>query len=89
MSKEEKEGLKADILKSVEKENMTPFYLDVCQRFGWPVDANLVSAMKAKNEETIKTIAEKLEFSTKNEGDAEVRRHFVSLSLLPALPPSS
>ncbi len=82
VSREEKEGLKADILKCVEKENMTPFYLDVCQRFGWPVDVNLVTAMKEKNEETIKAIAEKLEFSTKNEGDAEVGNHWS-----PSFPP--
>jgi len=72
VSREEKEGLKSDILKCVEQDNMTPFYLDVCQKFGWIADEALVATMKKKNEDALNTIAEKIEFAVKNEGDAEI-----------------
>jgi len=72
VSREEKEELKKDILKCVEEDNMTPFYLDVCRKFGWAIDQALVAKMKEKNEETLKTISEKIEFSEKNEGEAEI-----------------
>lgn len=79
VSQEEKEGLKVDIMKCVEQDSMTPFYLDVCQKFGWTVDDALVTSMKAKNEATLEALTKKIEFSINSEGDAEVLEHMMNV----------
>merc|ERR1711894_659725 len=52
---------------------MAPFYEEVCAKFGWKVDPNLLKKMKDANEEKLKEIETAIEDAEKNLGETEVR----------------
>ncbi|CAH0775969.1 unnamed protein product [Bemisia tabaci] len=42
-------ALKEQLLQGIKENNMTPYYKEVCEEFGWPVDNSLVEQMTAAN----------------------------------------
>jgi len=52
---------------------MLPFYLSLAEQFKWDVDQGIVSKLKASNEETIKTLDDKVKDAEENLGESEIR----------------
>jgi len=69
----EKAEIKSKLLQQIQKDEMAPFYQRVAQKFGWPVDAALLSSLQKKNEEELKKLNDKIEELKQNAGDIEVR----------------
>lgn len=65
--------IRSELMKSIEADDMTPFYLEVCNDLGWKTDDALVARMKAANEAEIRRLDEAVEDAEKNLGDTEVR----------------
>lgn len=65
--------IRSDLMKSIEADDMTAFYLEVCHDLGWKTDDALVARMKAANEAEIRRLDEAVEDAEKNLGDTEVR----------------
>jgi 26S proteasome regulatory subunit N7 len=70
--KAEKEAVKKEMLAAIEKDAMLPFYLRCCEELKWPKDAVLVTALEARNKETVAKIDAKIEDAKENLGDSEV-----------------
>jgi 26S proteasome regulatory subunit N7 len=68
-----KAEIKQKLLKAVEADKMLPFYLSLVEQFKWDQDQGLVDKLKAANEETIKTLDEKVKDATENLGESEIR----------------
>ena len=51
---------------------MTPYYLHICQSFGFPQDKDLVSRMQKANENELKRLEDKLEDAEKNLGETDI-----------------
>lgn len=54
-------------------EDMAPFYEEVSNDLGWPVDQRLLDTMKAANEAKVKELEDSIADAEKNQGDMEVR----------------
>jgi len=67
-----KEAIKAKLLEQIKKREMAPFYRSTCERLGWPVDSECLSAMEAANAAELATLAEKLENAKESEGESEI-----------------
>ena len=65
--------LKKQLFDAIKSDNMAPFYENVCQDLGWPLDQNVLQQMKDKNKQRVKEIDAKIEDAEKNLGDTEVR----------------
>lgn len=52
---------------------MLPFYQSVAEQFKWDTDQTLVSKLKASNDETIKTLDDKVKDAEENLGESEIR----------------
>lgn len=52
---------------------MLPFYQSLAEQFKWDVDQALVSKLQASNEETIKTLDDKVKDAEENLGESEIR----------------
>jgi 26S proteasome regulatory subunit N7 len=52
---------------------MLPFYQSLAEQFKWDVDQDLVSKLKASNDETIKTLDDKVKDAQENLGETEIR----------------
>lgn len=71
--KDELTNIQKNLLEEIIKDNMTPFYLEVCADLKWKVDDSLVAKMKAQNEAKLKELDSKIEDAEKNLGDTEIR----------------
>jgi len=71
--------IRSELMKSIEADDMTPFYLEVCNDLGWKTDDALVSRMKAANEAEIQRLNEAVEDAEKNLGDTEVREFMLKI----------
>lgn len=47
------EQLHAELMQGIRDGNMAPYYKEVCQEFGWPVDNALLKQMSEANEKRI------------------------------------
>jgi 26S proteasome regulatory subunit N7 len=65
--------LKEKLLSEIKADNMAPFYEIVCEDLGWPVDQNLLAAMKETNQKKIEELDAVIEDAEKNLGEMEVR----------------
>lgn len=52
---------------------MAPFYEEVCNDLGWPVDNTLLENMKKENELKLKELDDSMADAEKNQGEMEVR----------------
>ena len=52
---------------------MLPFYQSLAEQFKWDVDQTLVNKLKASNDETIKTMDDKVKDAEENLGESEIR----------------
>lgn len=67
------EELKTKLMDGIKEENMAPWYEEVCVEFGWPVNQQLLSEMKAVNSKKIEELDAVIEDAEKNLGEMEVR----------------
>jgi hypothetical protein len=49
----DKAAVRADVLRRVEEDHMTPLYQSLCAEHGWPVDEALLARLKAANAEAL------------------------------------
>ncbi|KAJ3050880.1 26S proteasome non-ATPase regulatory subunit 6 [Rhizophlyctis rosea] len=70
--KDHHEEAKAKLFEGITAHNMTPYYQQICQSFGFPQDQNLVSTMQRANEEELKRLEDKLEDAEKNLGETDI-----------------
>jgi hypothetical protein len=52
---------------------MLPFYQNLVEQFKWDVDQGLVDKLKASNDETLKTLDDKVKDAEENLGESEIR----------------
>jgi len=66
--------LKAELLATVKEKSMLPYYENfLCPALLGPVDGGLIKEMKAKNDEDLAKIEEKIKDAQENLGDIEIR----------------
>lgn len=68
-----KAGAREHVMGLIKEHSMSNFYAHVTEKLGETSDAALVSELKAKNEEELKGIEEKIEDAKANLGNTEVR----------------
>jgi len=68
-----KAELKQHLLTAIEADKMLPFYLSVVDQLKWEPDQALVDKLKASNEETLKTLDDKVKDAEENLGESEIR----------------
>jgi len=66
-------ALAEKLLAAIRAENMAPFYEKVCEDLHWPVDQNLLGAMKKANEKKLSDLDSAIEDAEQNLGEGEVR----------------
>lgn len=66
-------ALAEKLLNSIKAENMALFYEEVCKELNWPVDQNLLVAMKKANQQKLEELDAAIEDAEKNLGEGEVR----------------
>jgi len=64
--------LQAEILGAVEGDDMAPFYKELCEKYGWPLDEAKLLAMTTKNEKEALDTEAKIADAKINAGDSEV-----------------
>mmetsp|Transcript_3302 Transcript_3302/g.5822 ORF Transcript_3302/g.5822 Transcript_3302/m.5822 type:complete len:389 (+) Transcript_3302:63-1229(+) len=69
----EKEKTKEALLKTVISKKMVPLYLSLCDEFKWVKDEDLITRLKAENEEELKKLDDAISDAQKNLGENEVR----------------
>merc|ERR1719326_1661269 len=69
----EKEKTKAALLEAVRSKQALPFYLILCEEFGWPQDEALKKEMQAANEAEVVKLDEMKKTAEEQEGDTEIR----------------
>jgi len=65
--------LKNEVLNSIIKEDMAPYYEQVCSRLGWTSDGSMLEKMKTANKEKIAELDKKITDAEASQGEAEVR----------------
>lgn len=66
-------GLRAELMKAIESDDMLPFYEEVCQDLGWKRDEALVARMREANAAEIARLEAARADAERNAGDSEVR----------------
>ncbi|PPS14222.1 hypothetical protein GOBAR_AA06387 [Gossypium barbadense] len=77
----EKVRLKDEVLNSVKSNEMAPYYETLVADKVVELDQNVLDAMRAKNEEEIKKLDEKIADAEENLGESEVREAHLAKSL--------
>ncbi|KAG8484730.1 hypothetical protein CXB51_023610 [Gossypium anomalum] len=77
----EKVSLKDEVLNSVKSNEMAPYYETLVADKVVELDQNVLDAMRAKNEEEIKKLDEKIADAEENLGESEVREAHLAKSL--------
>nr|QBH74009.1 26S proteasome non-ATPase regulatory subunit [Orthoderella ornata] len=62
-----------NLMSEIVRENMAPFYEEVCQDLGYEIDHGLLATMKRENDEKLKELEDAIEDAEKNLGEMEVR----------------
>jgi len=70
--------VKKQLMEVIQKDDMTHFYLAVCQDLKFPVDNALLEKMKKANEEKLKKLDEAIKDAQENLGESEVRDSFAA-----------
>ncbi|XP_040576125.1 26S proteasome non-ATPase regulatory subunit 6 [Lepeophtheirus salmonis] len=65
--------MKEDLMESIKKNDMCPFYRHVLKELEWKEDAALVKELTAKNEAVLKEMEEKIKDAEVNLGESETR----------------
>jgi len=68
-----KAEVKQKLLAAIEADKMLPYYLSLVDQFKWEADQGLVDKLKASNDETIKTLDDKVKDAEENLGESEIR----------------
>jgi len=68
-----KKEMQQKLMAIIEADKMLPFYQSLAEQFKWDVDQDLVSKLKASNDETIKTLDDKVKDAQENLGETEIR----------------
>jgi 26S proteasome regulatory subunit N7 len=68
----QKTELKKKIIAAIEKDEMGPFYVSLCEELKWPVEAALRDKLLKINEKTLKSFDDKKEDAEKNAGETEI-----------------
>ncbi|KAG0722402.1 26S proteasome non-ATPase regulatory subunit 6 [Chionoecetes opilio] len=66
-------AIKEELMQTIEKENMAPFYEECCRDLGWQLDSGLLDRMKKENESELKTMNESIDEAEKSMGETEIR----------------
>lgn len=69
---EQAEQTQRAILEKITESDMAPLYAQLCEKFSWPVDNELLEKMRAKNKDELTKLDAAIEDATKNAGDTEV-----------------
>eukprot|EP01096_Ripella_sp_DP13-Kostka_P014278 TRINITY_DN63_c0_g1_i1.p1 TRINITY_DN63_c0_g1~~TRINITY_DN63_c0_g1_i1.p1 ORF type:complete len:386 (-),score=214.52 TRINITY_DN63_c0_g1_i1:331-1488(-) len=64
---------KDTILKEIEANDMAPYYLSLCEKFGWEKNEELYTKMNEANQKKFTEFADKLKDAEENLGENEVR----------------
>lgn len=75
--------LKTKLLEEIKADNMAPFYEEVCNDLGWPVDQPLLTEMKAVNTKKLEELDSIIEDAEKNLGEMEVREVSITKLIFP------
>ncbi|CAG0882437.1 unnamed protein product [Darwinula stevensoni] len=67
------ESVKTKLMDAIKKDEMAPFYEEVCRDLGWEVEEELLAKMKQANKDKLKQLDEAIEDAEKNLGEMEVR----------------
>ncbi|KAJ3014747.1 26S proteasome non-ATPase regulatory subunit 6 [Thoreauomyces humboldtii] len=70
--KEGREEAKRALFEYVKTENMSPYYVLLCDEFGFPKDSSLLQGMQKANEEKEKELDGKLEDAETNLGETDI-----------------
>ncbi|KAI8914731.1 26S proteasome subunit RPN7-domain-containing protein [Powellomyces hirtus] len=70
--KETREEAKRQLFEFVKTDNMAPYYIVLCEEFGFPRDAALLEQMQKANEEEEKKLDSKLEDAEQNLGETDI-----------------
>ncbi|PRP84591.1 hypothetical protein PROFUN_09264 [Planoprotostelium fungivorum] len=73
ISDAEKAEIKSKLLAAIKADNVLPFYQIVASELGWSEDTELVNTARKANEETLKTLDDKIKDAQENLGESEVR----------------
>lgn len=65
--------LSEKLMNSIRVDNMAPWYEQVCQDLGWPIDQTLLNNMKKANTQKLEELDAAIEDAEKNLGEGEVR----------------
>ncbi|KAK9842849.1 hypothetical protein WJX74_003370 [Apatococcus lobatus] len=72
-SDKEKGQLQKAILEVIFAEKLAPFYLQVCQELGWPLDEARLAEMETANKKQLQELDAKVTDAKENLGDTEVK----------------
>ncbi|XP_038068357.1 26S proteasome non-ATPase regulatory subunit 6-like [Patiria miniata] len=64
---------KESLMEGIKRNNMAPYYEEICKELSWKPDASLLKKMQAANAEELKTLDATLEDAEQNLGETEVR----------------
>ncbi|KAI8592996.1 26S proteasome non-ATPase regulatory subunit 6 [Geranomyces variabilis] len=70
--KDKREEAKRQLFEFVKADNMAPYYVLLCEEFGFPQDAALLSTMRGANDEEAKRLDTKLEDAEQNLGETDI-----------------
>lgn len=65
-------AIRYEILNAIESDEMAPFYIKCCEKYGWELDETKLSTMKDANAKNLEEIDSKTADAITNAGDAEV-----------------
>jgi len=65
--------LKKEILKLIEADDMTPFYIQTCKDLNWPVDDAFHKKLEEKNKLQFEILDKKISDSEANMGESDIR----------------
>lgn len=69
---ENTDELKGHVLEDVLADSMAAYYSELCEKFGWKVDEEILNKMIADNKSSVVELDRKILDATENAGDSEV-----------------
>ncbi|CCF73046.1 26S proteasome regulatory subunit N7 [Babesia microti strain RI] len=67
------EGLKKSLLELVIKDEMLPYYINLCTQFNWTPDESTVKCLEEKNQKVLNNMTEKISYAEEQFGYEEVK----------------
>lgn len=71
------QSVRTKLMDAIKKDDMAPWYQNVCQELEWMTDNTLLTTMKNKNSEQLKKLDEAIVDAEKNLGEMEVREAYL------------